>query len=61
MRGRVVDRTSLENWQTLTGHVGSNPTASAKFCNAHMVELVDTMVLEAIAESVGVRVSLWAP
>ncbi len=26
-----------------------------------MVELVDTMVLEAIAESVGVRVPLWAP
>ena len=26
-----------------------------------MVELVDTMVLEAIAKSVGVRVSLWAP
>ena len=30
-RGRVVDRTCLENKQTLTGHVGSNPTASAKF------------------------------
>ncbi len=58
----MVDRTSLENWQTLTGHEGSNPSASARFkINAHMVELVDTMVLEAIAKSVGVRVSLWAP
>ena len=50
-RGRVVDRTCLENKQTLTGHVGSNPTASEVYRPDG--GMVYALVLEASVERHG--------